>query len=139
MAGHDERSIVEQAGGWTVEYAVRKEGNIPAKVFVEELPPKLQRHIRAVFRHVAENKGKNVSPDIFAHERDEIWTFKCKLNKRRIRLPCFQKGTRWIITHGFVKPPKSKWPEQEFTLAFQIMREVVARESKSERQPKRNY
>jgi hypothetical protein len=107
---------------------------MPAREFLLSLPKPTQKRLFALFQHVAGTLGKGVSPQMFCHERDEIWTFKCKLEKRRIRMPCFRRGRRWIVTHGFVKPPQPMWPEQEFTLAFAIMREITIRESQLEKQ-----
>ena len=137
MASSDEH-IAVRVGNRTVEYAVRSDGKMPAKEFVESLPPKTKQRILASFHHVASTAGRGVSPKIFQHERDELWTFKCKDQKRRIRLPCFRRGDRWIVTHGFIKPPRSKWPEQEFTLAFEIMREVIRREASLAKNPRRS-
>jgi hypothetical protein len=137
MAAADDH-IAVRVGNRTVEYAVRSNGEMPAKDFVESLPLKTQHRILASFHHVALTAGRDVSPMIFQHERDEIWTFKCKDQKRRLRLPCFQRDQRWIVTHGFVKPPQARWPEQHFTLAFEIMREVITREAIAEKRPKRN-
>jgi hypothetical protein len=132
MASADEH-IAVRVGNRTVEYAVRSDGTMPAREFVESLPLKTQQRILASFFHVASTAGRGVSPRIFQHERDEIWTFKCKDQKRRIRLPCFRRLDRWIVTHGFIKPPRALWPEQQFALAFEIMHEVIAREAGREK------
>jgi hypothetical protein len=137
MASPDEH-IAVRVGNRTVEYAVRSNGMMPAKEFVESLPSKTRLRILASFHHVASTAGRGVSPRIFQHERDEIWTFKCKDQKRRIRLPCFRRDDRWIVTHGFVKPPQAEWPEQHFALAFEIMHEVISREASPEKRSKRN-
>ncbi len=128
MANRDEH-IAVRVGNWVVEYAIRQDGTMPAKDFVNSLDPSVKDRILAAFRHVAQTGGRGVPPQVFKHERDELWAFKCKHEKRRIRLPCFRRNNRWIVTHGFFKPPRSKWPEQEFTLAFLIRDDVVRRES----------
>jgi hypothetical protein len=135
MVNPDE-NVAVRYGDRTVEYAIRAGGSMPAREFVLSLPRQTQQRILAMFCHVLVTGGKGVPPVIFKHEQDEIWTFKCKENKRRLRLPCFQYKNRWIVTHGFVKPPQAKWPEQEFTRAFEIMREVVEREVRIEKRAK---
>ncbi len=68
---------------------------------------------------------------VFKHERDSLWTFKRKSKHSdkggdgMIRIPCFRRDDRWILTHGFWKPPKSKWPEREFTIAEEIRLEFL--------------
>ena len=56
--------------------------------------------------------------------------------KGLIRMPCFMVGERWILTHGFWKPPQPKWPEPEYTKAFTIIREVMDRERQTQQREK---
>lgn len=73
---------------------------------------------------------------VFKAERPPFWAFKRwsmnspKGGKGMIRIPCFRIDDRWILTHGFWKPPQSEWPECHFTTAQQIYREVMLREKR---------
>ncbi len=118
----------------TVEYAVRLDGTLPARAFLfEELHKDDRNALLALFVHVANNGEMGVNNDrLVKQERPPFWTFKCNKCKRsndkgwkRIRLPFFRHGNRIIITHGFWKPPKAKWPEEQFTLAELIRQEFL--------------
>ena len=73
---------------------------------------------------------------MFCHERGDIWTFKHKNSENsEFASRAFSCGeNRWVITHGFIKPPQSKWPEQEFTLAETVKLEVEQRDENLKRQ-----
>lgn len=132
----------------TVEYAVRDDGSKPAKDFLDALEAKEKAAVVALLSHLAEVGEEGFhNRKRFRQERPPIWAIKRKAAQgkkekskkkskekrasRLIRLPCFRDGDRWIITHGFWKPPtKSEWPEEEFTLAFKIMNEQLSREEK---------
>lgn len=118
-----------------VEYAVRKDGTMPAKEFLSSLSTKDQAKLSALFRQLGDLGEKNNNPQRFCHEREGIYAFKWTTKagptggKGLIRFPCFRHGNRWILTHGFWKPLNdNKWPEKEFTLAFEIRDEVLQRE-----------
>ena len=127
-------NLAVAGGERRVEYAVRSDGEtMLAKAFLGTLPQKTQTDILAKFAHLAQSGETRISPAMFCHERGDIWTFKHKLKKQRIRFPCFREN-RWVITHGFIKPPQSKWPEQEFTLAETVKLEVEQRDENLKRQ-----
>ena len=136
-----------------VEYAVRKDGSVPAKVFFDSLNERDQAWLLVRFRMLADEGKRGISnEDVFRREREIpedikgtggwLWAFKKKTKKRPgggkglIRMPCFMVGERWILTHGLWKPPQPKWPEPEYTKAFTIIREVMDRERQTQQREK---
>lgn len=117
----------------SIEFAQRRDGTTPGQDFFDSLDGGTQAKFLAVFKHVANNGVEGVSnKQLFRRERD-FWAFKhngkssCKSRRGMIRFPCFQAGSLLVITHGFWKPNKSKWPEQEFTVANEIRQEWLQR------------
>lgn len=120
--------IIVEGGQRTVEFAVRNDNSVPARDFIaQKLSKSTQLNLKHIFDHIAEFTERELTHEMFCQERKEIHAFRRKQQGRLIRIPCFQLGRTWYLTHGFVKPPKSKWDEQEFTLATEIMNEVLAR------------
>ena len=116
------------SGVWgTVEYALDGNGQMPAKEFLESLDqdddaPNLAKLLQW-FQWMAEN-GQIANDQKFKHEKGDIYAFKAKTNeKKMVRIPCFRIRNRWILTHGFYKPGRSKWRPQEFTTAERIQLE----------------
>jgi hypothetical protein len=142
----DDSNIVTRGRMRTVEYAVRKDGTVPAKTFFDLLDKRDKAYLLARFQILVNDGDHGIGNEgIFKREREypkdigiqgHLWAFKKKTYKRpgggkgMIRIPCFLYQSRWILTHGFWKPPQSKWPEEQFTLAFQIIHEVIEREHK---------
>lgn len=126
----------------TVEYAVRNDESMPAREFIRKLEPGDRAEVFQFLQHLADNGEQAVSNSKrFKKEREGLWAYKKKApqgkrknkGKRKsqmMRIPCFREGRRWILTHGFWKPPQSKWPEAQFALAFEIMNEQLAREAR---------
>jgi len=130
----------------TVEFAVRKDGTSPAKEFFDNLDRSDSAHLLAWFKKLAQDGEANLrfAKKLFKCEKElpknitiipgHLWTFKRETRKRpgggkgMIRIPCFQYQRRWILMHGFWKPARSKWPDIQVSMAFQIIREVVERE-----------
>ena len=142
MAG-DEKHIIVDGDMRIVEYAVCSDGSMPAAVFVNSLDRKDQAMLFKFFQHLA-NAGERGfrNTERFKQERGELYTFRHttrlgpKHGVQRLRLPCFRFDNRWIITHGFWKPPQSKWPEEQFIRAFAIQKDVVTREKKKKQKEK---
>jgi len=118
---------------------------MPAKEFFDRLDKRDQAWLLARFKALADQGDLAVTNEsVFRRERKVpedikgtsgwLWAFKKKTRKRPgggkglIRIPCFMVRGRWILTHGFWKPPKAEWPESAYTEAFAIMREVLRRE-----------
>ncbi len=138
MAVDDSSRIVIKGHVRTVEYAVRADGSVPARDFLLSLHQRDRGHLLARFKHLADGGEQQMNNDqVFKAERPPFWAFKRNSKnspqggKGMIRMPCFRIGNRWILTHGFWKPPQSKWPESEFAVAQQIRQEVVHREGKN--------
>jgi len=141
---HVDTHIVAEGARRTVEYAVRDDETMPAWGFIKSLEAREKAAVQAFLRHLADVGEEGIhNKKRFRRERDAIWAVKRRATKGKrgeskekrasslIRLPCFRDGNRWILTHGFWKPPKAKWPEAEFTLAFEIMNEQLSREAKN--------
>lgn len=119
-----------------MEYAVRDDGTMPAKRFLETLPGPDRAFFLVRFQRLADVGERMMNNSaVFKHERENIWCFRRTTKsspeggKGLIRFVCFRLANRWILTHGFWKPlNKSKWSEREFTLAFEIYNEVLKRE-----------
>ena len=126
---------------------------MPAKVFFDCLDERDRAWLLARFQILAEqSEGAISNEDVFRREREIpkdikgtggwLWTFKKKTQKRPgggkglIRMPCVMVGERWILTHGFWKPPQAKWPESEYSKAFAIVREVMDRERQAQQREK---
>jgi hypothetical protein len=146
---NDDSNIVARGRIRTVEYAVRKDETVPAKEFFDSLDERDKAFLLVRFQILANEGERGISnEDIFKRERElpedigvhgHLWTFKKKTQKRpgggkgMMRIPCFLYQNRWLLTHGFWKPPQPKWPEVEFSKAFQIILEVVEREQSKHR------
>ncbi len=115
-------------GDWgTVEFAMRANGRFPAEEFLDELSPADRAIFIDLFQQMADF-GHTHNPSRFSHERRKIYGFKAKgRGNKLIRIPCFQKSNRWILTHGFFKPGAQKgrgpWPVEELDKADKTMNE----------------
>ncbi|MCD4726890.1 MAG: hypothetical protein K8R46_04470, partial [Pirellulales bacterium] len=105
--------------------------------FLLSLTKRDRPHLMARFLHLANGGEQQMNNDrVFKAERPPFWTFKRtsrnspKGGEGMIRIPCFRIEDRWILTHGFWKPPQSKWPEREFVTAEKIRQEVMLREKR---------
>ena len=140
MVSTDEHSgghiAVPRRDGWklSVEFGRLNDGSMPAKEFLDSLKPKDRDCLLATLERVAEHGVLGVNNNKrFKQERD-FWAAKkrnCKggpKGRDMVRLPGFVSRDRFILTHGFWKPPKSPWPEKEFTTAETIRQEILARE-----------
>ena len=100
--------------------AVRRNGNSPAKKFLE----RLERLDRSMLRRFGVLFGKIVScgqitnRQQFKKVQDDIWEVK----RFQHRIGCFREGPDLVLTHGFVKKA-DKWRREELEKAHQIMRE----------------
>lgn len=135
MSGPDAH-IVVRGRMRTIEYAVRADGSMPAKAFLDSLSQRDRANLMALFTHVAENGEEHLSKGVFRREKKPFYAFKRKSNlgpeggKGLIRIPCFRVEQRVILTHGFWKPLKPKWPEEECRLTEAVYAEVMSRETK---------
>lgn len=117
MAGIADDNIVLKRKWGTIEYAVRCSGKMPAKEFIEKLDIRERIKLETLLERMAEH-GEIRNKEKFNHLEGKIYEFKSDKN----RLPCFQSGRRWILTHGFRKQ-KKKTPRKEILRAKDIMNE----------------
>lgn len=85
----------------TVEYAVRQNGSMPAKAFVDSLIISERSKISHPLARLATSgfifntqkfrKIKGIKESIF------------EIKSGHIRVLCFQKGNSWVLTNGFCK------------------------------------
>jgi len=128
---------IVSSGMWgTVEYATNARGELPAKEFLDGLDAEDLAKLYGLFQWMADS-GQIRNKSKFKHERGRIYTFKKNTNDcRMMRVPCFQIGNRWLLTHGFIKPGQDKWRPEYFTTAERIMNEyLVVGEAEQESQP----
>jgi hypothetical protein len=133
--------VVAEGSACTVECVVRTSGDAPAREFLEELEGLTEKgkdrpdssacaRFMVLFQQMA-NYG-HVSSKRFSKEMGDLYAFKHEVRNRQIRFPCFQDGSKWILTHGFFKPGARKklgqWPAAEIKRA-QEMREYFARKT----------
>lgn len=136
MDNDDNQSIIVKGKMLWIEFAIRKDGTSPGKAFFASLHQRDQANLLKFFEYFANNgEASTHNEKLFKRERPPIYSFKRKTKYGPsggiglIRLPCFRREKRWIITHGFWKPPKSQWPESAFTEAIKIMNEVLSMEN----------
>ena len=123
MSWNVDRPIVARGNLRTIEYAVRANGSMPAKDFIEGLDDRELRRLDTLFRRMADT-GRIHNNEQFKQVEVKIYEFK----RHQIRLGCFQVGDRWRLTHGFVKK-SPKWPKSEIARAKQIMQEDLDRDT----------
>lgn len=128
MSKDADSNIVVRGNQRTIEYAIRTNGSMPAKEFIESLDDSDQRKMAALFDRMAQH-GTVPNPKQFKFVRGKIFEFK----KHRIRVFCFRKGDRWLLTNGYPKK-KDKLDQGEIDKAERIMREHLEREAKKERE-----
>ncbi len=109
---------VEVEGRWgTIKYAIRRNGKMPAKEFIESLDKADGRKINVLFKRMAET-GRIFNKEKFSKLEGYIFEFK----SYQVRALCFQKSNNWILTHGFIKK-KGRTPRKEIKKAEDIMDE----------------
>ena len=105
----------------SIRYAVRRNGKMPAKEFIESLDSQARIKLEVLFERMAEY-GQIRSKQKFRHLDGKIWEFKSDQN----RVLCFRHGNSWILTHGFTKK-QDKTPRKEIDRANDIMDEHLER------------
>ncbi len=117
MANIPDNVVVK--GEWgTVEYAIKLNGKMPAKDFIENLGRNEKSKLSHPLEKMAET-GNVWNPQkfrIIKGIREKIYEFK----SGNLRLLCFQKGKSWILTNGFLKGEPAR---KEFKKAIKIKKE----------------
>ena len=127
MSRDADRPIVVRGSLRTIEYAVCANGSMPAKDFIESLDESGQRKMATLFDRMAKH-GNAPNPKQFKPVRGKIFEFK----KHQIRVFCFRKGDRWLLTNGY-KKKTDKLDQGEIDRAERIMREHLEREEKKKK------
>lgn len=123
MGRDSEKSVVLARGkACTIECAVRANGSMPAREFIEELEAAEQRKLAVLFQRLADT-GRISNREQFRKVTGKIWEFK----RYQVRVGCFQAGTRWLLTHGFHKKA-DHWPKGELERAERIRVEHLNQE-----------
>ncbi len=104
-----------------VECAVDARGQSPALEFVESLSDSDQDKVTNLFQRLA-NLGEIGNREKFKLLEGKIWQFK----SYQIRIPCFQDGRSWVLTHGFIKKQDAA-SKSEIKRAIRIQGEDLAR------------
>ena len=128
MSKDADSNIVVRGNQRTIEYAICADGSMPAKEFIESLDESDQRKMAALFDRMAQH-GNAPNPTQFKPVRGKIFEFK----KHQIRVFCFRKGDRWLLTNGY-KKKKDKLDQGEVERAERIMHEHLEREAMKERE-----
>ena len=115
----DDRIIC--SGDWgSVEYAVRLNGLMPAKKFLDRLEKKDKATSRYInVRFIRFSQKGTLTKDKFRHLRGEIFEFK----GHPYRIGCFIRGNRCFLTHVFDKKSGSAYVSEQIRIAFEIMNE----------------
>lgn len=127
MSKDADSTIVVRGNLRTIEYAIRANGSMPAKEFIEGLSVPDQAKILVLFRRMAD-KGDVPNREQFKLVEGKIFEFK----KQQIRVFCFRKGDRWLLTNGY-KKKRDKLDRSEIDRAQRIMQEHLEREAREQR------
>ena len=105
----------------TIAFAIRLDGSCPAREFLEGLSDSDESKVANLFRWMADH-GEIKNGQKFKRLDGPIWEFK----SHQIRIPCFQDGTIWVLTHGFRKK-SDQAPKSEVARAHDIHSEYLSR------------
>ena len=122
MSKNVDRPVVVVRGAMrTIAYAVRSNGSMPAKEFIESLDESDQRKIVALFQRMADH-GTVPNPQQFKPVQGDIFEFK----KHQIRVFCFREQDSWLLTNGY-KKKKNRLDRAEIERARRVRTEHLAR------------
>ncbi len=116
-----EDNVAKTGACLEIRYAIKENGKMPAKEFVDDSLSIDERvKVFKLFK-VMVDAGKIRNKSKFRSEGDGIFAFKAN----QIRIPCFSDGIDWVVTHGFIKK-KDKWPKEEKKRAVRIREEHLS-------------
>lgn len=128
MVNNDDNTIVP-GPKMRIEWAVLSDGTMPGREFYNDLPKKTKALFNASWRKMA-TTGSIGQKRKFKRVDEEFSAFKGDTPENRmVRFPCFRRGNRWILTHGFFKPPQKRWPASAIPTAQRIRDEHLANEA----------
>ena len=127
MLDFDDEQVVLKGPAATIAYAMKANGKMPAKEFLESTKGKdaPSRQEKAGLIHLFQlmvNKGKIYNKELFRKLRGNIFEFK----KNQVRLLAFREGNIWYLTHGF-KKKKNKCEIKEIERAEGIRSEQLGK------------
>lgn len=113
---------------FTIEFAVRTDGSVPAHTFFTGLDARWQARFLVLFKNLGD-MGRIRSREQFRKFSGEFFEFKAFQN----RMPCYYRpDRRVVITHGFIKKQDAA-PKQEVDRAVTIKNEHDGRLASSGR------
>jgi len=125
MSGDADRTVVIRGAMRTIEYAVCSNASMPAREFIEdELSQAEQATLLALFKRMADH-GSVPNREQFKVVRGKLFEFK----KHQIRVFCFRKDDRWLLTNGYRKK-KDRLDRGEVERAERIMDAHLQREAR---------
>jgi hypothetical protein len=123
------RHVVARGVHGTIECAVRANGRMEAKAFLETLECRKHKPaLLALFQVIV-----NSNPD-----DDEVGpkplrkTTICEFKKGQVRVFCFRQGNSWVLTHGILKK-SDETPPGEIDRAKAIRNEDLELEVKRQK------
>lgn len=84
----------------TLRYAVRQNGTMPARVFLEGLDKPARAKFNARIK-VLGDEGSLANEQMFRQLDADMW--EIKINSPALRLLCFRNEAEWVLTHGCKK------------------------------------
>ena len=120
MARMSEERIICKGQWGSIEYAVKSNGSMPAKKFIDSLELKdKQNHARLNVLFIKFVKSGTLSKDKFKHLKGSIFEFK----RHPYRVACFCIANRCLLTHVFDKKSSSAHVSNQIEKAIKIMNE----------------
>ena len=111
----------------TVEFAVRRNGQMEAKEWLDSQPERTLASFGVFFERLVQ-VGRIRNETQFRNLQDDVWEFKRKIH----RLLCVRIGNRYMLTHRIKKAGGSgKCPAAEIAHAESIGQEHIAWEMQS--------
>ncbi|HEY3243424.1 MAG TPA: type II toxin-antitoxin system RelE/ParE family toxin [Phycisphaerae bacterium] len=112
-----------------VVYAIRANGEMPARSFFNDLPPADKAALLAYFDHLCQSGRLAKDKLKKLHSRSgEAWEFI----RHDWRIGAFPNGRQWVLTSGFAKK-KQKTDRRHIELIERIRDEHLARVKRSEK------
>src|ERR1700686_4928207 len=108
---------------FTIEYAIRRGGTVPALDFFNAIDTRWQARLLILFKLLGDT-GLIRNPEHFGKFTDGFFEFKAF----QVRMPCyFRPDKRVVITHGFIKKREGTAPRSESERARSIRAEYEDR------------
>jgi len=108
---------------FTIEYAIRRDGSVPALDFFKLIETRWQARLIILFKLLGDT-GLIRNQEQFRKFTEGFFEFKAF----QVRMPCyFRPDKRVVITHGFTKKKESAAPRSEIERAVNIKLEYEER------------